>query len=56
MIKGFIYRSGVSIKDFGESIGRIPVIKIFAWPFILLGLFLREKILCAGRAGDFLGR
>jgi hypothetical protein len=40
--KGFIYRFGDSVKDLGERMGRIPVIRLLSYPAILLGLAIRN--------------
>jgi hypothetical protein len=42
---GFIYRMAVRIKEFGERLGRVPVLSIFCTPIICLGLALREWVM-----------
>jgi hypothetical protein len=41
-MKGFAYRLGVSIKDFGERLVKIPVLCIFCGPVIRLGLKIKD--------------
>jgi hypothetical protein len=40
--KGFIYRFGDSMKDLGERMGLIPVIRLLSNPVIMLGLAIRN--------------
>ena len=49
MSKGWIYRTGVAIKDFGERLGHIKVLSvhIFGWCcglVIQFGLALRDSV------------
>jgi hypothetical protein len=44
-MKGFIYRTAIRIKDFGERMGRIPVIGLFCVPVIGLGLAIKSYAL-----------
>jgi hypothetical protein len=41
-MKGFIYRLAIGIKDYGERMGRIPVLCLFCSPVIGLGLAIRS--------------
>jgi hypothetical protein len=41
--RGFIFRLGSRIEDFGEWLGMVPVIKLFAGTVIRLGLFIRSR-------------
>jgi hypothetical protein len=44
-MKGVLYRLGVSIKDFGERLTHVPVLRFFA-PWIKnLGLAIRNRVL-----------
>jgi hypothetical protein len=42
---GFMYRMAIRIKDFGERLGRVPVLCIFCTPIICLGLAIREWVM-----------
>jgi hypothetical protein len=45
IMKGSLYRLGVRIKDFGERMARVPVLRFFA-PWIRnLGLAIRNRVL-----------
>jgi hypothetical protein len=39
--KGFLYRLGVRIKDSGERLVRVPVLRVFCSPVIRLGLAIK---------------
>jgi hypothetical protein len=53
--KGFIYRWGMWIKDYGEHMGRIPVIRLFCRPVIALGLAIKDSVMNRPIA-DFSGK
>jgi hypothetical protein len=40
-MKGFVYRLGVSIKDFGERLVNVPVLRIFCGSIIRIGLAIK---------------
>jgi len=46
MIKGFVYRCGTRIKDFGERMGhkKIPVLRRLCDRVINLGLAIKEAM------------
>jgi hypothetical protein len=41
IMKGLIFRLGVRIKDFGERLACVPVLRVFCTPVISLGLAVR---------------
>ncbi|GHV28118.1 hypothetical protein AGMMS4952_11040 [Spirochaetia bacterium] len=41
-MKGFIYRTAIRIKDYGERFGRIPILGLLAVPIIGLGLAIKS--------------
>jgi hypothetical protein len=41
-MSGFLYRLGVSVKNCGELLIRIPVIGLFSWPVIYIGKAIRK--------------
>ena len=48
--KGFIFRWGMRIKDFGERIGHVNIfgVPVFGWladPIISVGLKIRDAVL-----------
>jgi hypothetical protein len=49
--KGFLFRLGVSIKDFGERLVRMPVLCIFCTPVIKLGLAIKDFAVNMGVKG-----
>ena len=42
--KGDIYRFGVAVKEFGERMGRLPVLRWFCQPVIKRGLAIKESV------------
>jgi hypothetical protein len=42
--KGKIYRFGIAVKEFGERIGRLPVLRWFCKPVIRRGLAIKESV------------
>jgi hypothetical protein len=44
-MKGFLFCLGVSIKDFGERLVRVPVLRLFCTPVINLGLGIKGIVL-----------
>jgi hypothetical protein len=44
-MRGFLFRIGVGIKDFGEQMARVPVLWIFCNPVIKLGLAIKGTVL-----------
>jgi len=44
--KGFIYRAGIAIKDFGERLGhkKIPVLRRWCERVIRLGLAIKDTV------------
>jgi hypothetical protein len=42
IMRGFIYRWSVRIKDFGERLARVPVLRIFRGPLINAGLAMKN--------------
>jgi hypothetical protein len=51
-MKSFCYRLGVTIKDFGERLVRVPVLCIFCTPVINLGLAIRDSVMNCPVAGS----
>jgi hypothetical protein len=43
--KGFLFRLGVGIKDFGERLARVPVLCFFCTPVINLGLAVKGFVM-----------
>jgi hypothetical protein len=50
-MNGFWYRLGVSIKDSGERLARVPVLCIFCTPVINLGLAIKDSVMNRPAAG-----
>jgi hypothetical protein len=48
---GRIFRAGVGIKDFGERLARVPILRFFAPWVKKLGIAMRDRALNAGAKG-----
>jgi hypothetical protein len=46
-VKGILFRLGVTIKDFGERLARVPILRFFAPGLKKLGLAIRDRALDA---------
>jgi hypothetical protein len=44
MLRGFFYRTGVWIKDLGERMARVKVMRWFSGPIIKLGLAIKDSV------------
>ena len=42
---GFVYRLGVSVKDFGESLGHVKMFGWLAAPVIRCGLTIKDSVI-----------
>jgi len=49
--KGFIYRTGMRIKDFGERVGHVKIGRVFILGWLSgwitsMGLAMKDSVLC----------
>ena len=43
--KGFIYRFGIAVKEFGECMGRLPVLRWCCGTVISLGIVIKDSVI-----------
>lgn len=43
MMKGFMYRAGNAVKDYGERMGRVPMLRFFSGRVIRFGMAIMDR-------------